>query len=440
MSFQRSSWGIIAYLMTVYLSPAYWWFGDPFEAFGMRWNFMAAAVFAIACFIDGRKFPDGWSDKVTPIIGCYFLFCVNATLVHYFFADNPERSAYGLQLTWKQLALLVCLLVSLRDRFDLKIFAMAIVSLSAYVAYEVIFNDAGSYDDSRLNRISIPQAVGSNEMAGLFCIAICLGGYFVFFGETLRTKAIAALLACMSLEVVLRTVSRAAFLSLFCAATCFIVSARGVARRYAIVSCVLAIMAAFVVMGEEHQSRALERFMTVFNKAEERDVSADSRLNYWRAGMQLIADHPLGAGYEVAFTSDLGVSYLMRLESDHAWYTQYRAVHNGYLDVTASWGVQGMAVFCFMLFIAWRRLRAGLRKAHERRDDPAAFMGNCLEAVIVTQLVVVVFSSTLDAEWILWWVALAVSYEYTFGPHLPFKNIAVSSLRQSARRDAATLS
>ena len=155
--------------MTVYTSPVYWWFGDPLEGFGLRWNLMGAVFFALACLVDRRKFPIDWSNKVMPIIGCYFLFCLNATIVHFTLADNVERSAYGLQLAWKQLILLTCLLVSLRDRFDVKLFAMAIASLSAYVAYEIIFKDAGTYDDGRLNKISIPQAVGSNELAGIFC-------------------------------------------------------------------------------------------------------------------------------------------------------------------------------------------------------------------------------------------------------------------------------
>ena len=438
LSLKRSSWGFIAYLLTVYLNPAFWWFGYPLRGIWTRWNLLAALIFAFVCFIDGRKFPNNWSAKVMPIIGLYFLFCLNATVVHYLFADNVETSAYGLQLSWKQLALLVCMLVSLRDREDLKIFTMGIVCLAGYVAYQIIFEDLGSYQDSRLNSIPIMQAVEANELAGLFCISICLGGFYVFFGETLRTKGIFLFLTCFSLEVVLRAVSRAAFLALFCAAAFFIVSARGVSRRYALFSCVLAIMAALFLMGEQHQEMALSRFSTTFNEAEERDFSADSRLVYWQVGMKMISEHPMGAGYEAAFQSDLGLSYLMQLESSHAVFNKYRAVHNGYLDMTASWGIQGMTFFTIMLVIAFLRIRKGLRHAHDHRDDSSAFFGNCLEAVIVTQLVVCMFSSTLDSEWFLWWAALAVGYEYTSSSPLPFKDVVVRSARPVAENSSAT--
>ena len=80
----------------------------------------------------------------------------------------------------------------------------------------------------------------------------------------------------------------------------------------------------------------------------------------------MIGDHPLGAGGGAAFVSPLGISYLARIGIFVP-----RSVHNGYLDIAASWGIHGFLLYLGAIGTAWWQVRKGIKAAHRQRSGVA---------------------------------------------------------------------
>jgi hypothetical protein len=125
----------------------------------------------------------------------------------------------------------------------------------------------------------------------------------------------------------------------------------------------------------------------------------------------MLGDYPLGSGGESAFRSDRGVTYI---QPYGVW--DWRAIHNGYLDIACGWGVQSFILYCYAMFLAWRMVQNTIRHAKLQEDWKTAFFGVCIQTALVTQLVCAMFISTFDSEWFFWLIAMMIAYERLFGP------------------------
>jgi len=407
LTFRRSSWGIPLYMLAFYALPHNWWWGqDSSFMSGTRWSLLAALIFAVGILVDQRARPREGRDSSGPLLLLLLLYALNASLVHYLYAANPEQSWDGLQTLWKQLGLLFLITRAIKDPFDLKLTFYSILVGSAFVGYEVVFNDAGRWVDKRLE-LAIAGDAG-NPAAAILAISLPLAGYLVFYGNKLE-KCGAVVSAVLVLETILRINSRGVLLGMIVAALWLVGRARGRARKYAIIGIALAVVAAFMQMGDSHRARVLGRFASSFAEKEDRDQSAQDRIEYWRAAVTMISDHPLGSGHGAAFESDLGDTYI-----EHLGFDKQRAVHNGYLDITAGWGIQGIvlyvAAFLFVLRVLW--ISVSLMRA--RGDAEAAFFGYYLEAALVLNLIASVFTSSLDGEWFFWLMGMVVGHQYVY--------------------------
>ncbi|MEO1997889.1 MAG: O-antigen ligase family protein, partial [Planctomycetaceae bacterium] len=353
----RPAWGIALYLMTFYASPHFWWWGDGVTGIiGDRVNLTAALVFAVAVLVNRTSAEEQLTRTQRNLLLILLVYALNATFVHLFFAANPARSFMGMTMLWKQVGLLLLIVLSVRDARDVKILIGSIIIGTLYIAYEIVINDRGRISQSRLEGVGAPGAAESNYLAGLMLLAIPLAGYWLFFGSwKLRALAVPALV--LIFEVILRCNSRGAFLATMAAGGWLLISARGRARKYALYGVVLGVGAAYFMIGDQD---IIDRFSSTFASGEERDHSAESRINFWRVVVRMIAAHPVGSGAEAAFKSDLGAGYIS------AFYTGHKAVHQGYLDIAAAWGLQGFLLYMSAIVIscvgADRRVREARRQ------------------------------------------------------------------------------
>lgn len=410
LTFRRSSWGIPLYIMTFYAHPEGWWWGSGLlTSMGIRWNLLAALIFAVGVLFDGREKPARAGKSAHAVLLLLLLYAVNASVVHLQSASDPEESWLGLVMVWKNLGLLVLMLAAIRDNFDLKLMIYSVILGASYIGYEVYFNDVGHLREGRLEGIPLLNADEADNLAGLLCLSIPLCGYLLFVGKRIE-RLVAFISVALILEIILRCVSRGAFLALIGGGVWLAAGAKGRVRYYAMAGAILAGVAAFVMMGEA-QEGITTRFLTTFAPSESRDESAQSRLHFWSQALKMIGDHPLGSGGTAAFRSDLGYSYLEQIGV-----TRRRAVHNGYLNIAAGWGVQGLLIYLAALLLAWRRLRAGVSLARSLDNHRASFLGCCIDAALVTQLITCMFISTLGAEWFFWWMAMALGYQRVVSP------------------------
>jgi hypothetical protein len=255
LTFRRPSWGIALYLLTYFAEPHYWWWGHWLTAtFGDRINLAAAVVFASSVFLHRSTSAFQMPREHRWILGLLLCYALNATAVHFLFADDPLRSYKGMTMIWKQLGLLFLIAAAIRTQFDMKILLTSITLGSLYIAYEIVFNDRGHISAGRLEGVGAPGAAEANYLAGLMCFMIPLAGHWLFYGSRWQ-RVLAFVSLVLVFEVVLRCNSRGAFLAMFSGGVWLVISARGRARRYALVGAALGSLAAALFTGLPSASR-----------------------------------------------------------------------------------------------------------------------------------------------------------------------------------------
>jgi O-antigen ligase len=405
LSVTRGVFGFSTYLLTFFMFPQFWWWGDDLPA--LRWNLLAGIVFIIGAAVHQARVPPRTSPVPSWFTVLLALIALNATFVHVALPLDRSVSEGPYVLLLKFTLLCALIVVALRDRRDLRIAMWSIAIGAAYIGYEVTINDRGSLSGARLEGIGAAGVQNANQLASLMATVLPLiGGLYLTGGW--REKIGAVIVAPFVLNVLLLCNSRGAFLASIVGGIVFLLTAaRGPARRKALQGLGLGVVALLFLLKDPDITN---RFLTVFVDAEERDSSASNRILFWRAALRMIADYPLGAGGD-GFSRTYSGRYLRRLGLD----LPSRAVHNGYLTEATEWGVQGLMLrLCWLgmaVMLTLRIIRARLRN----RDPDAAIIGACLLTALTSLLVSAVFGDFVDEEWSYWIVALIVVYAGVYG-------------------------
>lgn len=405
--FSRPIWSVCAYVMTYFAAPQFWWWGrSGMLSVTMSWNLYAACALALTVGMHWHaRQRMNIAAKRTYIL--LVLFSINAGLVHFLFASNPLVSYTQFDLAWKQSLLAVLTYFAVQRKEDLRIFLIALFCGCVYVGFEVVVRDAGAIERGRLEGIRLPGASDSNGVSGLLTMGLMIGAYlFVSDKSRLAVKAATAIGSVMVVEVLLRCNSRGAFLAAIASTVWLIWGTRGAARRRILAVCALGVLGVLMMAQD---AKIFERFATTFAGDEERDASADERLQFWKAALRMLEDYPLGSGGEAAFASDRGVKYIADIRNE------YRAVHNGYLDIATGWGVQGFVLFGAAIGgAAWSAYRVLAQRRREQAGDPDALdstlVGTTVLGILLSQLIVAMFISSLDNEWFYWCITLLLLY------------------------------
>jgi putative inorganic carbon (hco3(-)) transporter len=399
MSLRRPSWGVVTYMLTFFLSPPFWWWGK--EIAHIRWNLIASLLLLVTLAFNGAlNHPMFLRRKISKrFIYLAVLVAANATFVHFMLAPSTQISFSAYDLLLKQMVLFLLLAASIRDEFDLKIIVIAIVLGATYIGYEVTINERGKMRAGRLEGVGIPNAVSANDLACLMVsVAPLVAPIFLFGG--IGSKIMAVTAGPLILNVVMLCNSRGAFLALISMGAVYLYAAPKRIRPQVYKITALGLLAGWMLMGDP---RIIERFMTTFSGSEERDRSASSRMDFWRAGMMLIKDYPLGQG-GYAFKTVHGSRYLEKVTGDPT----ARSVHQGYINEACEWGIQGLAlrlsVLLGGLYLGWRNAK------HAMRVNRWYLAGVNLSLVAsLTGLMVQSFFGTfLDNEWGIYMVAMAI--------------------------------
>jgi putative inorganic carbon (hco3(-)) transporter len=392
-----------AYLMTFFLGPQFWWWGKgSLAAITLRWNLLAALMLLLCVAITTRRasvFNSTWDRNFFISL---ILFLANAFAIHFLFAANPEASYTYLDVLWKSVILCVLIRMSITDLEDLHIFLFAVILLCGYVGFEVVFNDSGKMIRGRLEGIRIPNAPGSNGVGAITSMSLIFAGYMVLACSNKWMRMVSLGLSPLILETVLRCNSRGSYLGLIVAGAWLIYAAQGKTKKKALLALCLGVVAILLQAGNE---KIWSRFDSTFSSSEERDHSAAERLLYWKSALEMIADYPMGLGGKAAFNSDIGVRYLAEYRPG-----EFRSTHNGFLDTAAGWGIQGFALQCLGFFLALRSLAKATHIHSIAERYEIAFLGACLQAAFIGQLICTMFTCLLDGEWFLWLCVLCLAY------------------------------
>jgi O-antigen ligase len=178
--------------------------------------------------------------------------------------------------------------------------------------------------------------------------------------------------------------------------------ARGKSRRDALIAVFFGLLA-FLYQAQD--PKIWERFFSIGASQEERDASAEHRIESWKAGFNMITDYPLGSGGRSAFVSPRGNRYISHLQ-----YNEYRSVHNGYISIAAGWGVQGFGLITLAFLIAMGRTWLAIKHYQQMGNEKMVFLGAAILSAFFGQATTAIFGDYYDGEWFIWLAIYGLVY------------------------------
>lgn len=129
------------------------------------------------------------------------------------------------------------------------------------------------------------------------------------------------------------------------------------------------------------------------------DVSAeDSRLELWRAGLRMIAQHPMTG---IGLGNYKGV--VTHYEADDK--NLEKIAHNTYIELAAETGLPGLCAFLIILFCAFRNLERARHLASEHHAHFLELASQSIAAGLIGSLVAIFFLSA-ETQKLLWLMVL----------------------------------
>lgn len=394
---------VCAYVLSFYVAPNLWWWGkDGLLATTSRWSLYTGILLIVGILLNSHKSNALLgADKL--VLFLLSLYTLNCTMVHFFLADYPIVSYAEWDLLWKTMLIAILLRLAIQSIEDLNWILATSVIACGYIGYEIVINDAGKSIHGRLEGIDFPGASGSNGAATIMSMVFPYIAYLVICKPFKYSRIIGFLCAPLVLDSVLRFNSRGAFLGMIVSGVMMLVMARGKSRRHAFVAVFFGVLA-FLYQAQD--PKIWERFFSIGASEAEMDGSATGRIDSWKAGIQMIADYPLGSGGRAAFISPRGNRYSsVALGRD-----DLRSVHNGYINIAAGWGIQGFLLVTLAFLIAMGRTWLAVKYFQEMGNENMVFLGAAILASFFGQAVTAMFGDYYDGEWFIWISIYGLAY------------------------------
>ena len=413
---KKPVWGVSLYIFNLLIFPPLWWWGKHF--FISRWSLIAGCILLAAVCVDYYRKNNSSSlgsgldmnemqikyrvlkERHVKIV--IFLLILNYSIVHFIIAGGSSISGEIYFLALKFLLLLFLIKSTIKTSEDQFIIFFTILICLGYLGYQVWTGAAGDTVGGRLENLPVPSAQTSNLFASILVLFLPSLGAFFFISKRKTVKILSVLCFPFILNIIFLLNSRGAYLGLITAFCSLFLMARKKERK---ILAITAICALFVVPLLAKDEKIYERFSSIFVEQEERDDSAQSRLVFWGAALDMVSDHPFGLGGH-AFKKMLGMIYLRKHGVD-----VNRSIHNGYLDIATQWGIQGLFLHLLLIYLVFKKALKAAQYQLLKHDayHESFFIKSCLSGM-VGFCASSMFSNTLDEEWLYWMLAMLLAY------------------------------
>jgi hypothetical protein len=344
-SFINPVYGVVGYLFEYYLRPALNWWGKPLP--DLRWNFTICAVLAATYFMRRSSLPDIGPARKGPAKFLLAMLLV-MTLVTPIAAVNRDAS-WQKTLDYAKLILFHGLVVG-TVRTELAFDAVAITHIagSAWWGWQAF--DRPKRAAGRLQNVGSGDTIGDNGTAAHLLTVLPFIVVYALLHKDLRVRGFAMFAAPLVLNTIILCNSRGATIGMVVAAAAMFVLARSGHRLRAVGMAVVVAVALLALADPQFIARQQN---TSYD-----DGSAQGRLEAWRGSLQLVKDHPLGAGGEGFY--ELSPQYAAGLVEQLG---EKRDPHNTFVLVASEWGILGFGLFIGYIVSVFRLLREVRRTA-----------------------------------------------------------------------------
>jgi len=395
--------GVLGYVAHYCIGPDRQWWEAPIGHWGIRYSFTLAIATAIGIAIHWRSLRFGETLLVRHewlillFLGIVWLATITSeeTVGRYTLVDHPSVKMTKVAI----FALMLTHVVTTPKRLDALLWTLVVGSfLLGLQAYDTPYRQ---FTSGRLERVGGPDFSEANFF-GAFCVAMLPIIGVQFFRSGWVGKGVALVAGAFTANAIVLTRSRGATVGV---AAGIVAAALAAPKRYRlpILGGLVVAAVGFLYLSDP---QFLNRASTILAEEEERDTSAQSRIELVLVGKQMLLDHPLGIGAGNWYQT-IG-RYLPKYPGKDA--------HNTYLKCACELGVQGIAVFGVIIvnaFVILRRLR---RRAESlppnlRRDVLMLSFG--LTTSLVAYLVCCLTITLIYIEALWWLLVLPVVFERT---------------------------
>ncbi len=343
--------GIALYVLVYHLNPEAQWWGASVGNSGLRTSFVVALATAVGTVVQRPRLPNGARQfPLTYVLALAFGVLALGSLLW-----GVEASDRGEFMAWKYMKLLAFLFLLVRcvrapEHYQAVLLSWLVGVL--YLGYQAR-GGVGHVTEGRLSTgIGGPDFAESSGLAVHVVATLPLIGAVFFMCRTWLGRGFVLLTGAFAVDTIIMTRTRNAVVGLVvAAAACVLALPRGYR-----VKGLLAVIFGAVLAVQLTDPAWWRRMDTISNYTQ--DVSANSRLTFWKAALSMVDDYPFGIG--LGNFHHTVMKYVPGL-------TITRAAHSTLLACLAELGWLGLALFLGIIAVTvWRlgqvrRIAAGQR-------------------------------------------------------------------------------
>ena len=394
-------WGVIGYMGHYTVGPENQWWAAPINHLGLRYSFTLALCTGIGILLHrtGTSFREGLLHSQQKLILVFLAIVWASTLLsvdtvgRYQSIDHPS-----VKLT--KIIFFCFMLCHIAGNLKDLTRVIWILTVGTFVlgqeAYEL---PRSSFRSGRLDSVGGPDFSESNFLAAFIVGVLPIIG-FQFLRSGGLGKLTCAVSGVFATNALVLTRSRGAFLGLALTGAVSVLYAPKYLRKKIYAGLILAVLGGLYLADEQF----LNRMTSITSSGEERDASANQRLEVWSAGLRIISNNPFGIG--------TGNWYQTIGDYDPRHFE--RDSHSTYIKLAAEQGILGLAVFGAivlngLLTLRRVRIRSELLPPASFRDFQYLSTGFTLSLIGFLLCCGLITLSYMEATW--WFLVLPVCLE-----------------------------
>ncbi len=379
---------LMSYLTFYYAPPHVNWWGDMLP--DLRFSLLASAVILGSVMLKGTGL-EALKETKNPALKWLLLFGFWVVVVTVWAEDRVRSWVWTVALL-KLILLYVLIPVVVRTPAHFDMFAGAHIGGATYWGYKAW--DDPKREAGRLKDVGGPDTQNENAAAAHLLTVLPFVAVYLLSVRNRKMQAVILVCGAFIVNVIVLCNSRGATLGILAmAGAAFALAGKG--RRLKLLGVGAAGLIALLALADPE---FLSRQQTT---TEAQDGSSQGRLMSWKAGLELIRDHPLGTGGRGFHI--LSPQYIPEIVESHDG--EERSVHNTYLQLGSEWGVPGLVTwggFMMSTFLLLRRARQAAA------DSPWYFYRIlAIQLALIGILVAGIFTNRLYGESVYWMCALA---------------------------------
>ncbi len=388
--------GILGYVAHYSIGPERQWWAAPIQHWGIRYSFTLGALTALGILLNfkrlryGKNFLVLQEKLILLLLGVVWLSTlINESTAEHMVAmsDHPSVKMAKMVIFTLMLTHVITTMKDLDRLFWVLILGAFVLGLQAYSAPRADFMQG------RLNSVGGPDFREANVLGAYLAAMLPIIGV-QFYRSKWIGKGICLLAGVFATNAIVLTRSRGTLLGIGAGILAAILLAPLKHRIKILVGLVIAVGGGLYLSDPQYRDRTV----TIVQPEEERDTSAQSRIEIWRGGIRMLWDNPLGVG------AGNFRQAIERYAPEHP----DRDAHSTYIRCAGELGFLGITIFVGLAVNAIISLRRVIKRCGEllqAEQDQFAYTSYGLVVSLCTILGCSITMSQLYIEY-LWWIMM----------------------------------